>query len=59
MNAPLIPAWEAKFRKDAMERMVHHGTHLEGNRLSGEEVKDVLDGKEVFAACRLQDLYRA
>src|SRR3989344_2406936 len=49
MNAPLIPAWEAKFRKEAMERTVHHGTHLEGNRLSEEEVKDVLDGKEVIA----------
>lgn len=52
MNAPLIPAWEAKFRKEAMERFVHHGTHLEGNRLSEEEVKDVLDGKEVIARDR-------
>ncbi len=48
-NAPLIPAWEAKFRKEAMERTVHHGTHLEGNRLSEEEVKDILDGREVLA----------
>ncbi|MBI2021310.1 Fic family protein [Candidatus Daviesbacteria bacterium] len=52
LNAPLIPAWEAKFRKEAMERTVHHGTHLEGNKLSEEEVKDVLDGKEVFARDR-------
>lgn len=52
MNAPLIPAWEAKFRKDAMERMVHHGTRLEGNKLSEEEVKDVLDGREVLARDR-------
>jgi Fic family protein len=52
MNAPLIPAWEAKFRKDALERNVHHGTHLEGNRLSEDEVKDILDGKEVFARDR-------
>ncbi len=52
MNAPLIPAWEAKFRKDALERIVHHGTHLEGNRLSEDEVKDVLDGREVFARDR-------
>ena len=49
MNAPLIPAWEAKFRKEAIERTVHHGTHLEGNPLTNEEVKDVLDGKEVLA----------
>lgn len=52
LNAPLIPAWEAKFRKEAIERTVHHGTHLEGNRLTGEEVKDVLDGKEVLARDR-------
>lgn len=51
-NAPLIPAWEAKFRKEAVERIVHHGTHLEGNRLSEDEVKDVLDGREVIARDR-------
>ena len=41
-NAPLIPAWEAKFRKEAIERTVHHGTHIEGNKLSLEEAKDIL-----------------
>lgn len=49
MNAPLVPAWEAKFRKEAAERTVHHGTHLEGNPLTEEEVKDVLEGNEVVA----------
>lgn len=48
-NSPLVPAWEAKFRKEAMERTVYHGTHLEGNKLNLEEVKDVLDGREVMA----------
>ncbi len=52
MNAPLVPAWEAKFRKEAMERTVHHGTHLEGNPLSEEEVKDILEGTEVIARDR-------
>lgn len=52
MNAPLVPAWEAKFRKEAVERTIHHGTHLEGNPLSEEEVKDVLDGQEVIARDR-------
>ena len=52
MNAPLVPAWEAKFRKEAIERTVHRGTHLEGNPLSEEEVKDVLDGAEVIARDR-------
>lgn len=51
-NAPLVPAWEVKFRKDALERTIHHGTHIEGNPLSDEEVKDVLDGKEVLARDR-------
>lgn len=52
VNAPLIPAWEAKFKKEAIERTVHHGTHLEGNNLTNEEVKDVLDGKEILARDR-------
>ena len=52
MNAPLVPAWEAKFRKEAMERTVHHGTHLEGNPLNEDEVKDVLEGEEVVARDR-------
>lgn len=52
INAPLIPAWEAKFRKEAAERTIHHGTHLEGNALSYEEVHDVLEGQEVLARDR-------
>jgi Fic family protein len=52
MNAALVPAWEAKFRKEAAERFIHHGTHLEGNPLSEEEVKDVLEGAEVIARDR-------
>lgn len=52
MNAPLVPAWEAKFRKEAAERMIHHGTHLEGNPLTEDEVKDVLEGQEVIARDR-------
>lgn len=51
-NAPLIPAWEMKFRKDALARQIHHGTRLEGNPLSEEQVQDVLDGKEVMARDR-------
>lgn len=52
MHAPLVPAWEAKFRKEALERTIHHGTHLEGNSLSSEEVRDVLAGEEVVARDR-------
>lgn len=49
LNSPLIPAWEVKFKKEALERSVHHGTHLEGNRLSFEEAQEVLDGRDVLA----------
>src|SRR3989339_782211 len=52
IHAPLVPAWEAKFRKEATERTIHHGTHLEGNQLSSEEVRDVLEGQEVVARDR-------
>lgn len=52
LNSPLIPAWEAKFKKEALERSVHHGTHLEGNPLSLEEAQDVLDGREIIARDR-------
>jgi len=44
-NAALVPAWEAQFRKDAFERTVHHGTHLEGNELSKEQA-ELLGGIE-------------
>lgn len=52
MSSPLIPAWEAKFRKEAIERTIHHGTHLEGNQLSFEQAKEVLEGEEVVARDR-------
>jgi len=48
-NAPLVPAWERKFREEAMMRTVHYGTHLEGNELSFFEAQKVLEGKEVVA----------
>ena len=51
-NAPLVPAWEAKFREEAIIRTVHHGTHIEGNPLERGEVADVLEGKKVSARDR-------
>lgn len=41
-NSPLVPAWEAKFKKDAMARTVHFGTKIEGNDLTEEETKKVV-----------------
>lgn len=37
-NSPLVPAWEAKFQREAQVRSLHHGTHLEGNDLTKEQV---------------------
>lgn len=51
-NSPLVPAWEERFRADAVVRAVHFGTHIEGNDLSLEEAKDVLEGKDVTARSR-------
>lgn len=36
-NAPLVPAWEARFREEARVRTVHFGTRVEGNELTKEQ----------------------
>jgi Fic family protein len=51
-NSPLVPAWEEKFREDAVVRAAHYGTHIEGNDLTLTEAKEVLEGKEVVARNR-------
>jgi len=48
-NAPLIPLYEARFVKDAILRTVHHGTHLEGNDLTLNEVKKAIEGESLVA----------
>lgn len=42
-HAPLVPAWERRFRAEARARIIHHGTHLEGNDLNLDEVENVLN----------------
>ncbi len=51
-NAPLIPQFEKQFKTDAVLRMVHHGTHIEGNDLSLEQTKKILEGEEIVARDR-------
>lgn len=46
-NAPLVPAWEARFREDALVRTVHHGTHIEGNELTLGEAERLLSGAKI------------
>lgn len=41
-NAPIVPAYERKFKEEALARTVHHGTHIEGNDLSFEQANQVL-----------------
>lgn len=48
-HAPLLPYYEKEFRKDAMVRSVHHGTHIEGNELNLSQAERVLDGQDVSA----------
>lgn len=48
-NAPLVPAYEKQFQTDAITRTIYHGTHIEGNELSLEQTKKVMEGVEVTA----------
>lgn len=51
-NAPLIPVYESRFVKDALVRTVHHATHLEGNDLTLNEAKKIIEGKNILAGKR-------
>lgn len=51
-NSPLVPAWEAKFREEAIVRTVHHGTHIEGNELNFTEAEKVLAGAKIVGRDR-------
>ncbi|MBI3379933.1 Fic family protein [Candidatus Gottesmanbacteria bacterium] len=52
MNAPLVPAYEKKFREEAIVRTVHHGTHIEGNELNITEASAVLKGEQIVGRDR-------
>ena len=43
-NAPMVPAWEAKFRDEARLKAAHYGTALEGNDLTLNEAKIIVEG---------------
>jgi Fic family protein len=42
-SAPLVPAWEKRFQTEARTKIIHHGTHLEGNDLNLGEVEEILE----------------
>lgn len=41
-HSPLVPAWEAKFRDEALNRTVHFGTKIEGNDLTESQAQQVV-----------------
>ena len=49
LNASLLPQWEVKLRKEAIIKMAHHSTSIEGNPLTLEQVMNLLAGKEIAA----------
>lgn len=51
-NAPLLPYYEKQFRKDALVRQVHYGTHIEGNELNLTQAEKVIEGINVVARDR-------
>jgi len=48
-NAPIVPQYEKQFQSDAIMRTVYHGTHIEGNDLTFDQAKQVMEGQQVFA----------
>lgn len=51
-NSPVVPSYEKSFKDDALTRQVHYGTHIEGNELSLEQTKKVLEGESIYAKPR-------
>jgi len=51
-NAPLVPAWERKFREEAKERTIHFSTKIEGNKLDFDEAKRIIEGESVSTVRR-------
>ncbi len=49
LHAPLIPKWELDLRRQALINSTHASTSIEGNRLSLEEVSDLMVGREITA----------
>ncbi len=41
-TAPIVPAWEVKFRNAALNRTVHFGTKIEGNELTAQQANQII-----------------
>lgn len=51
-HAPLLPYYEKEFRKEALIRAVHYGTHIEGNELNIDQAEKVIEGQDILARDR-------
>ncbi|MEA3463773.1 MAG: hypothetical protein U9R14_01730 [Patescibacteria group bacterium] len=51
-HTPIMPKQELKLRRDAMIRMIHSSTSIEGNVLNRYEVERVLAGEKIDAPKR-------
>lgn len=51
-NAPLVPDYEKQFRDDAFVRTIYHGTQIEGNDLTLNQARQVIEGQQIFASER-------
>lgn len=49
LSSPLIPKWEITLRREAIIHSAHSSTSIEGNKLSLEQVSDLVYGREVMA----------
>lgn len=52
--SPLVPAWESKFREDALARTVHYGTKIEGNDLTEAQAQAVVKMPEAVNTAEVQ-----
>jgi len=52
LYTPILPRQEAKLRREALVRMIHSSTSIEGNILNRYEVEKILAGKKVDAPKR-------
>ncbi len=52
--SPLVPAWESKFREDALARTVHYGTKIEGNDLTEAQAQAVVRMPEATDTAEVQ-----
>lgn len=53
--SPLVPAWESKFREDALTRTVHYGTKIEGNDLTEAQAQAVVRMPDAVNTAEVQE----